>query len=641
MKKAPSFINTEDEIGELHEEDNIFMKQKELIKIENDKSINVDVSYDDEHSKSSTLRKNNNNNDLLKYMKDSNDFGIILPTDLKNQNFYNNENNENNNNNNENRDNLLNSFNCKNNNNNDNDINNYVNENNYIITNFSYIIIGNNSINQSYPSFGLSQSKEMKALENKYLELMNNYNTILSLMEYWQKFYLEIVQLVSSQLKNNSNLKLDDLLNEQFKLTVIEDVKNLINISQQYNFNNYNNKNKTFQNENITIIKENNLFINKSYKFYNNLENINENYFNIIQNNNIFSNKFNKKLLESKNENFNFDKNFNLDSLNFEQKNIINNKFYLEDDELDDLPPIIFNKENKAINLKLQKIQNLLIKPNKKNNKKINLSFSDNKIVNSYFEITNSYNIKKCKTNYHPLNEKETMTDLTIKNIYNLETLNNEISNQLNIIEKDKQKLKLSYEQQINDLNNEINLLKLNNVNNNTQDTKDILSTTILNKSTSNINLNVSINQFLPEMIPPEQTYKIFSHCIKHFKYEEEIYKEFMEEEDLIHLKNFVKKMEKFFKFTSMPVKINNIEPIHYYRPIESATQKKYKETLLNGFKPLTVTHFSRSSSKKRNDLNDFKNNSTYLSNNNKNNNNNNSTFNKYKAVLRSLKLNQ
>ena len=350
-----------------------------------------------------------------------------------------------------------------------------------------------------------------------------------------------------------------------------------------------------FEIEKFNIVKENNLFINNIKKFYDNFEIINEIYFDIIENN-IYNNKYNKKLLLSKNENFNFEKNFNLDSINFEQKNIINNKFYLEDDELDDLPPIIFNKQNKTINLKQQNIQNFIIKPIKKNNKKNNFSFrSDNKIVNTYFEITNSYNIKKSKTNYQISNEKETMTDLTIKNIYNLETINNEISNQLNIIEKDKQKLKLSYEQQITDLNNEINLLKLNNINNNTQDTKDILSTTILNKSTSNI--NVSINQFLPEMIPPEQTYKIFSHCIKHFKYEEEIYKEFMEEEDLIYLKNFVKKMEKFFKFSSMPFKINNFEPIHYYRPIESATQKKYKESILNGVKPLTYTNFSRSTS--------------------------------------------
>jgi hypothetical protein len=392
MKKNQSFINTEDEIGELHEEDNIFnLKQKELIKVENDKSINVDISYDDEHSKSSTLRKNNK--DLFKYIKDNNDSEIIIPIDSKIQNYFNVNNNNND---------ILNSFNSKNN-------NNINNENNYIITNFSHFIIGNYSINQSYPSFGLNQSKEMKILENKYVGLMNNYNTILNLMEYWQKFYLEIVQLVSTQLKNNSNLQLDDLLNEQFKLTVIEDVKNLINFSQK-NFNNFNYQNKNFEIEKINIVKENNLFINNIKNFYNNFEIINEIYFDIIENN--IYNKNDKKLLLSKNENFNFDKNFNLDSINFEQKNIINNKFYLEDDELDDLPPIIFNKQNKTINLKSQNIENFIIKPNKKDNKKNNFSFhSENKIVNNYFEITNSYNIKKCKTNYKIPNEKETMTD--------------------------------------------------------------------------------------------------------------------------------------------------------------------------------------------------------------------------------------
>jgi hypothetical protein len=109
-------------------------------------------------------------------------------------------------------------------------------------------------------------------------------------MEYWQKFYLEIVQLVSTQLKNNSNLQLDDLLNEQFKLTVIEDVKNLVNFSQQ-NFNNFNYQNKMFEIEKFNIVKENNLFINNIKKFYDNFEIINEIYFDIIENN-IYNNKF-------------------------------------------------------------------------------------------------------------------------------------------------------------------------------------------------------------------------------------------------------------------------------------------------------------------------------------------------------------
>ena len=63
---------------------------------------------------------------------------------------------------------------------------------------------------------------------------------------------------------------------------------------------------------------------------------------------------------------------------------------------------------------------------------------------------------------------------------------------------------------------------------------------------------------FIPEMIPPENTYKIFMHCVKHFKYEEDIYKKYLEEEDLKILKNFVEKMEKYLIGTSLPVLKNN-----------------------------------------------------------------------------------
>ena len=52
-------------------------------------------------------------------------------------------------------------------------------------------------------------------------------------------------------------------------------------------------------------------------------------------------------------------------------------------------------------------------------------------------------------------------------------------------------------------------------------------------------------NLFLPELIPPEQTYKIFIHCVKHFKYEETLYRKFMEEADIQYLKAFIVKMEK------------------------------------------------------------------------------------------------
>ena len=43
-------------------------------------------------------------------------------------------------------------------------------------------------------------------------------------------------------------------------------------------------------------------------------------------------------------------------------------------------------------------------------------------------------------------------------------------------------------------------------------------------------------------------------HCVKHFKYEEGIYKKYMEENDLLILKAFVNKMEKYLIWTSLPM---------------------------------------------------------------------------------------
>ena len=149
-------------------------------------------------------------------------------------------------------------------------------------------------------------------------------------------------------------------------------------------------------------------------------------------------------------------------------------------------------------------------------------------------------------------------------------------------------------------------------------------------------------------MIPPEQTYKIFVHCVKHFKYEEDLYKDYFEEEDILNLKHFVNKMEKYTYHTSIPVQRK--DPFHYYKPIESASQKKYKESILMGFKPMTINIKSKSRTNSKTSKNknkqksyDYRNNNTSAnySYNIHNFDTTNSTFNKYKAVLRSLKLNK
>lgn len=63
-----------------------------------------------------------------------------------------------------------------------------------------------------------------------------------------------------------------------------------------------------------------------------------------------------------------------------------------------------------------------------------------------------------------------------------------------------------------------------------------------------NINLlnayNNNSNEYIPEMIPPDQTFKIFMHFLKHFKYEEIMYKKYIEQNDLIYIKSFILKLE-------------------------------------------------------------------------------------------------
>ena len=75
----------------------------------------------------------------------------------------------------------------------------------------------------------------------------------------------------------------------------------------------------------------------------------------------------------------------------------------------------------------------------------------------------------------------------------------------------------------INDINKSINFYK--------QDIK-------ISKNSICSNINKSINSvIMPEIISPENMYKIFIYCIKQFDYEEGIYNKFLNKEDLILLK--------------------------------------------------------------------------------------------------------
>ena len=207
------------------------------------------------------------------------------------------------------------------------------------------------------------------------------------------------------------------------------------------------------------------------------------------------------------------------------------------------------------------------------------------------------------------------------------------------------------YEEKINSLNNYINenikpakkeKEKKQNKKNKEKEEKE--KEEVIN------NLNTSLI-FLPEMIPPENTYKIFIHCVKHFKYEEDIYKKYLEEDDLYTLKSFVEKMEQYLSKESLKAlknkkskkgsKSKENNTVHKnYNNINDNDNLKEEIILQNKIKENNIIHKVKQK---------FSNTKLTLSNNSENKirngenkmhniYNNNNTFNKYKAAILALK---
>jgi len=714
--------NIDDEIDSFNEEDednNLFINKKELVHIENDTSINVDKSFDEEHSKTSTLKKGGlliNNISAInvqfsqgidlsdKKMADpnfftrqlNNDFGDFNDTtDNKGDNALNNyRGNKNKNDLKITPSNYFETFNTmaasteENNFNINNNIQNNLNNliigskrnkkmDNYSITNFNhnYIGIGSMSLNQNGgDDIPLREfQNKYNQLESKYFnlneqykkikleidELNNSNKSLLELLSYWQKFYLEVKEIVLPEEKKNRNeISLNDCMDDPYRIQVIDEVKKLIIISRDKVYKNF------YKNTVINFA----IFNNNKIKPKNNYKN------NIIQ-----------KRIES----------FVINKLRIKNdiigNNLINDlkkskKFMDESDDLDHLPPIkykekinigvntdenqynnkknyfdpndlsISQKVNKTTFFEIKRINNKsIIKLDNQRIKKLISSSSNknidfkNKLID--LQIINLDNIfYKGKPTLSPLPRKFKknttykfafiQTDITNNNITELLSFKNE-----------KEKIIKQYEEKINTLNNYIknNINNKKNINNNINE-KNILSSRIINnnkkinnyihiknnKENNSPNKNQNANNgkkiFLPEMIPPENTYKIFMNCIKNFKYEEGIYQKYMIEDDLQVLKNFVEKMEKYFVNTSLPVlkaKKRRDYIIHTKANNESSAQKKYKERILSGNK----TIFFNINSKRRN-ISDLK--STYERSNSVLNNN--IIFNKYKAAIMSLK---
>ena len=700
--------NTDDEMDsfndEEEEENNLFMNKKELVHIENDTSINVDKSFDDDHSKTSTMKKggliiNNisaineqfsqaidmsdkkiaDTNFFTKQINgelaDFNDTGKLEVNPLTNfkeiknnikinpTNYFETFNNmatseENNNNMNSNNINILNNMIIGKKNYIDNDINKQNNKDNYSIYNFSHKYIGLGSINQTGETnlsireyqnkYNQLETKyynlnnQYKKLKNDYEEINNSNKSLLELLSYWQKFYLEVKEIVlPEERKNNHDKSVNDYMDDPYRIQVIDEVKKLIIISRDRAYKNYY---KTTINNFAIINKVNN-------------------------NNNNINNKWNKNILENKAENFCIQTlKLNNDYLNENLYNLkISKKFLDESDDLDFLPPIkyiekvnvgintdnteqetnkeiSFNSQNLSISKKINNYTFFEIKGNSNNNKLANVK-EDNirikKVIANPSNINSKNKPKELQINSlenfiikgKPSLPKKFKKNTTYKFKFIQTDITNDNMNKLLSFKNEKETIQKQYEEKITTLNNYIKNNISTTRNTSSKEVNNYSNIKIENKSPNkNVNNNSNPKIFLPEMIPPENTYKIFMNCIKNIKYEEGIYKKFMQEDDLYNLKNFVEKMEKYLYGTSLPVlkaKKRKDYIIHTKINNESSTQKKYKEKILNGNKGI----FSNTNSKKRN-ISDSKN---YYDRSNSVLNNN-IIFNKYKAAIMSLK---
>lgn len=651
--------NTEDEIDSLDEEEEnkLYMNKKELIHLEDDKSLDLG-KIDEDYSMTS---KNNvfketssrapimnvispsqkqakrNTNELMKFISDSSEYYRNSATKFMNkQNSLNNTS-----------DNLGNisgimqPINVK--------IHDpYLYDNNYYIESFDLCYYGKmiSSFNSfgSAPSFGVN-SQQFET-NKKYKELEKDYNNALALVQYWQKFYLDIVELIG--IKGNS----DDYFSEQFKFSVIENVKNLIkqardkmfkifNISHVSNFIIWGERN---DDEIRRLLKENYML----------QENIID--FQIKSKNTPKINKKEEIILK-----VNSLPNFEIigkESMINKANNILRKKYFEKNESIDSLPPMKYiQKKSEGMNTEPQNIELIreafsfqtepltikksnnfdetklsiesifspkdlcYIPPLKKPSQKISpkskvqtkLTFSS---LSKNANVSSYQYIPKKKIIIHKI--AECQTDLTEKNIDTLELLSKECSNQLSITQKDKENMQKLYEDKIKTLSQTID------------ENKELITKLTKDGLNQSKTSSAPPTLLLPEMIPPEQTYKIFIHCVKHFKYEEELYKKFMEEADIKSLKSFVIKMEKYIVGTSMPLKKSEVPKKAKIAMGNNNNNiiinNKRNNNILTGIKPFRSNYEKSGNHANYNSSNGFTEKRT------------NSTFSKYKAAISNYK---
>ena len=527
--------------------------------------------------------------------------------------------------------------------------NNSKKSNEFSISNFNHSYLCSNTINKNIEQKNCSNefqtqfnelesnfinlSEQYKKLKAEYEDINNSNKSLLDLLSYWQKFYLEVKEIVLPEgKKNNNDFSINDYMDDPYRIQVIDEVKKLIIISRDK----VHNKFYKISDINFTILKD-------------------ENYKNIEQKNK--DNKFIPKKVDSFNIKVEIIKpdeaNENINDLK------ISKKFLDESDDLD-FPPIRYdsekvnigvNTDDKFMDQRILKFDSKLLSICKYNNeleikgsesniqqrqdnpmikKKISNSAVKNKNKGIDFQIIT---LEQMNIKGKPNLPKKFKKNTTFKFACIQTDISKEKINELIIFKNENEIIKKQLEDKINTLNEFINNSENRNNNNLNKNNSNNKIKNNKENNSPNKNSNNNSKMFLPEMIPPENTYKIFMNCIKNFKYEEGMYQKFIVEDDIINLKNFVEKMEKYLIGSSLPVlKATKRKDyiIHSKLNNESNNKKKYKDNILSSIRP----KYSNISIKKRN-TSDSKN---YYERSNSVMNSNNIIFNKYKASIMSLK---
>jgi hypothetical protein len=177
------------------------------------------------------------------------------------------------------------------------------------------------------------------------------------------------------------------------------------------------------------------------------------------------------------------------------------------------------------------------------NNNNVNFNSED-----SFLNLLDN-NLKKSKKidykQFYYEVKKLVMEESLSENEYEIYAVLNKVKEMVKIVKQLKKKgsknmeneLGENIEQQSDIKNKSTKKIKIDTIDNINKDQK---------LSIKNYSNNCDINDYLPELLSPENNYKTFINSIKQFEYEEKIYDKYLTHKDLEILKSFPEKIKKY-----------------------------------------------------------------------------------------------